>query len=172
MPSRGKSYRITYLAALAAIGCAIWIVEELIPHPLPWIKPGLANIVTLLALYLMRPSDALIVSVSRVLLGALLLGRFGSAGFIISLSGATLSALVMVAIRKSGLPFSIYGVSLFGALFHGLTQLFVAGILVYSLRAVVFLTPWVLLPSIATGLLVAHFAKMIIVRGQAKFHNH
>lgn len=169
MLSRGKSHRIAYLAALVAIGCAIWIVEELIPHPLPWIKPGLANIATLIALYLMRPSDALIVAVSRVLLGALLLGRFGSAGFIISLSGASLSALVMVAIRKSGLPFSIYGVSLFGALFHGLAQLFVAGILVYSLRAVVYLTPWVLLPSIVTGLLVAHFAKMIIVRGHSRF---
>ncbi|HDR91102.1 MAG TPA: Gx transporter family protein [candidate division Zixibacteria bacterium] len=168
MLSQGKSRRIAYLAALIAIGCAIWIIEELIPHPLPWIKPGLANIATLLALYLMRPSDALIVAVSRVLLGALILGRFGSAGFFISLSGAVLSALAMFAVRKSGLPFSIYGVSLFGALFHGLAQLLVAGILVYNLHAVVYLTPWVLLPSIATGLLVAHFARMIIARIRPK----
>lgn len=162
MRSHGKSRRIAFLAALIAIGSAMWVIEEFIPRPLPWVKPGLANVSTIIAIYILSPADGLIVAVLRVLIGALLLGRLGSVGFIISISAAATSAIAMILAKWSKLPFSIFGISLFGALFHGVTQLAVAGYLVYSFRAVWYFTPWVLFPSIATGILVAYIAGLII----------
>lgn len=156
---------------LTAIGSAVWLIEELIPRPLPWIKPGLANVATVIAIYLFSPIDGLIVAFFRVFLGAMLLGHIGSAGFFISISSALTSALIMIAIKSSKLPFSIYGVSLWGALFHGLTQLVVAGYLVYSARAVVHFAPLVLLPSVATGIIVAYLAGVVLRRISRRYNN-
>lgn len=160
----GKSHRTAVLAMLTAIGSAVWLIEELIPRPLPWVKPGLANVATVIAIYLFSPIDGLIVAFFRVLLGAMLLGRIGTPGFFISISAALTSAIIMVAIKSSKLPFSIYGISLWGALFHGITQLIVAGYLVYSARAVVHFAPLVLLPSLATGILVGYLSSIVLRR--------
>ncbi len=162
MQLRNKSHRIAYLAVLVAIGSAVWALEELIPRPLPWVKPGLANVATLIAIYILSPWDGLTVALFRVLIGALLLGRIGTAGFIISISAAIVSALVMATVKTTRLPFSIYGISLFGALFHSITQLAVAGYLVYNFRAVVYFLPCVLLPSLLTGILVGYLASLVI----------
>ena len=87
-----EDHRIAQLAA-AAIGLAL--IDAAIPLPLPGVKPGLANIVTLIVLARYGWSTAAWVSGLRVMAGGLLLGQFLSPGFFMSLSGALLSLLVL-----------------------------------------------------------------------------
>jgi len=149
---------------LIALGATLWVLEEFIPRPLPWLKPGFANIATLAAIYLLSPWDGLIVAIGRVFLGGLLLGRLGSAGFIISLGASVSSALTMALLKLAKLPFSIYGVSVSGAVVHGIAQLTIAGILVYNLSAIYYLIPWISLPAVFTGVIVAFLTGRFLVR--------
>jgi heptaprenyl diphosphate synthase len=99
-----EDHRIARLAA-AAIGLAL--IDAAIPLPLPGVKPGLANIVTLAVLAHYGWAAAAWVSGLRVIAGGLLLGQFLTPGFFMSLTGAVLSLLVLaLAIR---LPRRLFG---------------------------------------------------------------
>jgi heptaprenyl diphosphate synthase len=65
------------------------------PRRLPGVKPGLANIVTLVVLARYGWATAVWVSGLRVLAGSLLLGYFLAPGFFLSLTGTTLSLLTL-----------------------------------------------------------------------------
>ncbi len=169
MRSPDKSGRLAYLAVLIAVGSALWIFEELLPRPVPWVKPGLANIATIITIYLLGPWDGIPVALGRVIIGSLVLGRFGSAGFLMSLSGALVSAVTMGTLRRTGAPLSIYGVSLCGSLVHGLAQLLVAAWLVNFPGNAYNLLPWVALPALPTGLLTGFISAVLIGRMPDKF---
>ena len=87
-----EDHRIARLAA-AAIGLSL--VDAAIPMPLPGVKPGLANIVTLLVLSRYGWGTAAWVCALRVVAGGLLLGQFLSPGFFMSLTGAAFSLIVL-----------------------------------------------------------------------------
>jgi heptaprenyl diphosphate synthase len=87
-----EDHRIAQLAA-AAIGLSL--IDAAIPMPLPGVKPGLANIVTLIVLARYGWVAAAWVSGLRVFAGSLLLGYFLSPGFFMSLSGALCSLLTL-----------------------------------------------------------------------------
>ena len=84
--------RVAWLAT-AAVGLSL--VDAAIPSPLPGVKPGLANIVTLVVLARYGWGTAVWVSALRVLAGSLLLGYFLAPGFFLSLSGALASLVVL-----------------------------------------------------------------------------
>ncbi len=79
------------IALLAALAITIHILESAFPSPLPGIKPGLSNVITLFAFLVYGWKTALQVSLLRVVIGSLLLGTFLSPGFLLSLSGAIFS---------------------------------------------------------------------------------
>ena len=83
------------IARHAAAAIVLTVAEAAIPLPLPGIKPGLANIVTLVVLARWGWREAVWVSLLRVLAGSLLLGQFLAPGFFLSLSGALASLLVL-----------------------------------------------------------------------------
>jgi heptaprenyl diphosphate synthase len=91
-----EDHRVAWLAT-AAVGLSL--VDAAIPSPLPGVKPGLANIVTLIVLLRYGWGTAVWVSLLRVLAGSLLLGQFLAPGFFLSLTGALLSLLVLGAGR-------------------------------------------------------------------------
>ena len=95
-----EDHRIAQLAA-AAIGLAL--IDAAIPLPLPGVKPGLANIVTLIVLARFGWATAAWVSGLRVVAGSLLLGQFMSPGFFMSLTGSLFSLFVLAfAVRLPG----------------------------------------------------------------------
>lgn len=79
------------IAKLAAVAIALHMVEALVPSPVPGVKPGIANIVTLYVLLRYDFATAAWVSILRVFASSLLLGQFLSPTFALSLSGAVLS---------------------------------------------------------------------------------
>ncbi len=85
------------IARLAAAAIALSLVDAAIPLPLPGVKPGLANIVTLLVLYRYGLATAAWVSALRVVAGGLLLGHFLAPGFFLSLTGAAASLVALAA---------------------------------------------------------------------------
>lgn len=76
------------IAALAALAITIQVAEAALPSPLPGVKPGLANVITLVVLLRMGWRAAAQVALLRVLGASLMLGTFGSPAFVLSLSGA------------------------------------------------------------------------------------
>jgi heptaprenyl diphosphate synthase len=82
---------------MAAVALGLTVLENAIPSPLPGVKPGLANIVTLIVLARYGWRVAAWVSLLRVVAGSLLFGNFLAPGFFLSLSGAVLSLIVLAA---------------------------------------------------------------------------
>lgn len=94
-------------------------MENLLPTamliPLPGFKLGLANIVTVFALYYLGAAPAMAILIARCLLGAMFAGNVPALLF--SLMGGVLAMLIMILLHR--LPrLSIYGVSIAGAAGH------------------------------------------------------
>ena len=124
IPTTRQDHRIAWLTALAI---TIHIAESALPSPLPGIKPGLANVVTIVALIQFGWGTAAWVALLRVLIGSLLIGTFLSPTFLLSLSGAVASiAVLRIATWMPGRGFSPVGYSLLAALAHMATQFFTA----------------------------------------------
>ena len=83
------------IARLAAAAVGLSLLDAAVPSPLPGVKPGLANIVTLLVLARHGWGCAAWVTGLRVVVGSLLLGQFLAPGFFLSLTGAVLSLAVL-----------------------------------------------------------------------------
>ena len=155
--------RVVFLALLVAMGTALHVVEGMlsIPMPIPGVKLGLANIVTLLAIYLYGFRDGLTVALLRVLLGSLIGGMFLSPGFLLGLTGAVSSTLVMAFLLKRTNCFSMIGISMAGAVAHNIGQLLAASLLLQS-SAVIYYLPVLLLTGIPTGILTGFLLNSLL----------
>lgn len=138
-------------AVLAALALALSYIEGFFPLmllvPLPGVKLGLANIVTLYALYAIGFPGALCILLTRCVLGALFAGN--ASALIFSLLGGVFAMLTMAALRRSGV-FSIFGVSLAGAAAHNVGQV-CAAMLTLGSSAPIYYLPFLLLVSLFTG---------------------
>lgn len=160
MQSQDK-YRIALLSAYA-IG--LHSIESLIPSPVPWLRLGFANIITVITLLLYGMKPAIMVTLIRVLVSSLLTGTFLGPAFILSFGGGIASAVAM-ALVFSVAPgfFSIIGISIVGALFHNITQLFFAYLLfVPRIGVILMIAPFILLLGTLTGLVNGVVSDMII----------
>lgn len=160
-----KSQELARTALLAAFGLVMFLFEAALPRPLPWAKPGLANIATLLALYSLGARSAWAVTVIRILVGSFMLGSFFSPGFWLSLGGGMLSCGAMILARRGAARwFSLVGVSLLGALAHVLAQIILAGILIVQRLEILYLLPLMLWPALFAGFVVGVAAFLLLER--------
>lgn len=125
MNQRNAARRVSMMAALTALALALSWLERLIPMPiaLPGVKLGLANLVVLVALYLLGEREALLLSVARVLIAGFLFGSFAS--MLYALSGALVSAVCMILAKRCR-AFTAVGASILGGTAHNVAQLLVA----------------------------------------------
>ncbi len=138
MEEISRNRRIVYRGAFAALAMVLSYLESFIPvfAAVPGVRIGLANIVTVFAIYSLGFFDAVIISVIRIVLSALLFGN--PVMIIYSLAGMALSVTAMFLARK--LPFfGKTGVSIMGGVFHNLGQLLAAAFLVGSIRILYYL---------------------------------
>lgn len=147
-----KTKRLSLCAVLVALAMALSYTERFIPLqmviPLPGVKLGLANIVTLMALYLMGPKYAFAILIPRCVLGAVFGG--GITGLAFSLTGGIL-AMVTMTVAKRIPVFSIYGVSVLGAAAHNIGQIAAAMVLMNSYYIGAYLS-YLLIVSLFTGI--------------------
>ncbi|MEW6087579.1 MAG: Gx transporter family protein [bacterium] len=159
---------IIEISLMVSLGIIIQIIEAPIPRPLPWVKLGMANVITVLSLVFFRLRGAVLISFLRIILVSVLLGSFLSPGFFLSLSGGLMSTFVMgLVLILFSRQFSLVGVSLIGALVHNLTQLGVAYILFLkqlhiSWDNILYFLSLMLIWSLPTGLFVGYLARLTL----------
>jgi heptaprenyl diphosphate synthase len=142
------------IAKLAALAIGLHLIEAVVPSPLPGVKPGIANIVTLYVLYRFDFATAAWVSLLRVFASSLLFGNFLSPTFALSLSGAVLSLLILGLAQY--LPKRYFGpvsLSIFAAFAHMLGQLLLVRFWLIPHAGVAYLIPIFMVAALFFGLL-------------------
>lgn len=151
MRAMNPTKRMVQSAVLVSLALALSYAERFIPlHlviPLPGVKLGLANVVTLIALYLMGTKNAFVILVLRCVLGSVFGG--GITGLLFSLTGGVLSMTVM-ALSKNVAFLSVYGVSILGAAAHNIGQILAAMVLMNSVYIGMYLA-YLLIVALFTG---------------------
>jgi heptaprenyl diphosphate synthase len=157
-PSKNKRIEIQTtsddhrIAKLAAFAIGLHLLEAVVPSPLPGVKPGLANIVTLFVLYRFDFATAAWVSLLRVFASSLLLGNFLSPTFALSLSGALLSLAGLYFAQY--LPrryFSAVTLSLLAAFAHMAGQLLVVRVWLIPHAGIAYLIPIFMAAALVFG---------------------
>lgn len=156
--------RLARCAVLTALALALSAAEGLAPLtiliPLPGLRLGLANLVTVYTLCCLSRREALLILVSRCLLGALVGGNLTALAF--SLSGGLLAwGIMALLVNRKGL--SLFGVSIAGAAAHNTGQI-LAAMAVLGTRAPLVYLPPLLLCSLATGALTGGVAALLVRR--------
>ena len=145
--------QLTLCAVLTALALGLSYMENFIPLglliPLPGIKLGLANIVTIFALYALGPTQAMLILIARCTLGAVFAGNLNALLF--SLMGGVTAMLVMIALSRVR-RLSVYGVSVGGAAAHNCGQV-AAAVLTLGNTAPCYYLPILLGVSLFTGAL-------------------
>jgi heptaprenyl diphosphate synthase len=150
------------MASLAAIALTIFIAESQIPPivPLPGIKLGLANIITLVAMSVLSRRDAGLILAVRIILGSIITGSVSS--LIFSLSGGILAYAVMAAIIGLFPEELIWVVSTLGAMAHNAGQL-IAAVFITKTPGILVYAPALLASSIVTGVFTG-LASMLLIQ--------
>lgn len=152
------------MAVLIATAAALQLIESPLPRFLPWLKPGIANSLTLYALLRLSFSAGLTVAILRTTVASLFLGSFLSPIHLISFFGATSAALVMAGLKKAWPLAGLGVVSVAGALANNSAQLFVVQIMFAGNLSFWFhiaLMIWVAVPS---GLIVSNVTRELLRR--------
>jgi heptaprenyl diphosphate synthase len=142
------------IAKLTALAIGLHVLEAMFPSPLPGVKPGIANIITLYVLMQYGFGTAAWVSLLRVFASSLLLGHFLSPTFILSLAGALLSLAVLYIVQY--LPkkhFSVISLSILAAFAHIAGQLVVVRLWLIPHTGVAYLIPVFALAALFFGTL-------------------
>ena len=125
MKNMSKNKMTAMCGVFIALALVLSYLESLVPlnFAVPGVKLGLANLVTIVALYMLGLKPAILISIGRIILSGIL---FGNVTVIIySLAGAGLSIVVMCIVKKIKI-FSVTGISICGAIAHNIGQIVVA----------------------------------------------
>lgn len=155
-----KTKRLVLLSLLASLAIVVYVIEAQIPPliPIPGVKLGLSNMVSLAALLIFGPMECLSVLILRIVLGSLLTGSFSSLFF--SLAGGLLSNIGMIILYVLFKKYiSTWIISIVGSVLHNIGQLFVAALVIQNFKIYYYL-PILLTSGLVTGFFIglgAHF---------------
>lgn len=142
------------IAKLTALAIGLHMLEAIFPSPLPGVKPGIANIVTLYVFIQYGFGSAAWVSLLRVFASSLLLGHFLSPTFILSLSGAVFSlSILWIAQHLPKRYFSVISLSILAAFAHVIGQLLIVRVWLIPHAGIAYLVPIFALAALIFGFL-------------------
>lgn len=158
-----KLKKLTFLAVVTAVSLVMFLIEALIPSPvpLPGVKLGLSNIVTTCLLFLLGWREALAVLLLRVFLGSLLTGQLGA--LVYSLSGGLLSLFCLILLRRALMPHSLWIAGVIGGAMHNVGQILAAILLTQTPSVIVYL-PLLLCCGMLAGLFTGLCAQFLLQR--------
>ena len=155
-----RARKLSLIGVLAALAVVLSVLEQFVPVqallPLPGVKLGIANVVTLTALKYLDFKSALSVLFIRCSIVALLFGN--PVSFAMSICGGVFALLSMTFLAKKERHFSLFAVSIAGAAFHNIGQVLCACLILKSKYIIGYL-PMLLMSSFLTGALIAVLAK-------------
>jgi len=156
-----KSYtKVLNLALLTAIAATINVLESWVMRllPIPFLRIGLSNVVVLYLVWKNQFNSALIVTIAKILLGGLFTLTLLSPTTMLSAAGGISALLCMHLAAKIKLGFSIFGISVIGAIAHNLAQLVLVRYTIIQNSRVFMLTPMLILIGLISGNIVAFVA--------------
>ena len=158
-----KIKRLTHMGLLTGLALIIFTIEAQLPAlaPIPGVKLGLANIVTVYAMFTLGPKDTLCILLCRVFLGSVFSGQMMT--FFYSLSGGLLCYLSMLVMRKLVTLKQIWVCSVVGAVFHNIGQILTA-MLLTSTPGLIFYFPVLLVSGMIAGLFTGLCAQYVVNR--------
>ena len=153
--------RVVLDGILTAIALVIYVVELQIPipFPVPGVKLGLSNVVTLFARFFIGPYDAIIILLVRIFLGSLFAGSLTSVFF--SLTGGLLCFVVVLVLKIIVTDKQIWVCGVFGAIAHNIGQIIAAMIMTGTKEIAVYL-PVLIVAAIFTGLFTGLVAQFLV----------
>lgn len=155
--------KLTRMALLTAVALIIFMVEAQIPPPVPvpGVKLGLANIVTVYAMFALSPGQALAILICRVFLGSVFSGQMMTLFY--SLGGGLLCWLAMCLLHRVLTRKQIWVAGVLGAVVHNFGQIMVAIALTRTPGLMVYL-PVLTLSGILTGAFTGTAAQALVNR--------
>lgn len=159
-----KTKKIAVLGLLTAIALTIFMIEAQIPPvvPVPGVKLGLSNIVTVFTVFTLGPGAGAAVLLCRVFLGAVFAGNFST--ILYSASGGALAILVTIGLRKILKDNQLWAAGCLGAIAHSVGQM-IAAIAITRTAGLLIYLPVLVVISIFTGLFTGLCAQFLVKRG-------
>lgn len=161
-----KTRKIALLALLTAIALTIFLLEAQIPPlvPIPGVKIGLANIVTVFAVFLIGSKEGAAVLACRIVLGAIFAGNFSTIFY--SAAGGICAILITIALRRVLTGKQIWVAGALAAVGHSIGQMAMAIFLTGTPYLALYL-PVMITISIITGIFTGLCAQFLLNRGES-----
>lgn len=159
-----KTKKLTVMALLSAVALILFTVEAQIPAiiPIPGIKLGLSNIVTVFAAFSLGSWEAGLILFVRIFLGAVFAGNFST--ILYSLAGGGLALLITVLLKKVLKNNQLWVAGCLGAVAHSIGQM-IAAVIISGTPSLIIYLPVMILCSIITGLFTGLCAQLLVNRG-------
>ena len=160
-----KAKKLALLGLLSAIALTIFLLEAQIPPlvPVPGVKLGLANIVTVFAVYALGPKEGAAVLAVRIFLGAVFVGNFSTIFY--SAAGGLCAIAVTIGLRKILKKNQLWVAGCLGAAAHSLGQMAMAILLTGTPGLAVYL-PVMIAIGLVTGAFTGLCAQLLVKRGK------
>ena len=159
-----KTRKLTTLSMLTAIALTIFMVEAQIPAlvPIPGVKMGLANIVTVFTVFAIGAKEGVLVLFVRIFLGAVFAGNFSTIFY--SAAGGALAILTTIGLKKLLTKKQLWVAGVAGAIAHSIGQMAMAVTLTATPSLILYL-PVMIAISIITGAFTGLCAQFLVNRG-------
>ena len=156
-----KLFSLVLVSVMAALSLGLYALESLIPPivPVPGVKLGLSNIITLICIYIIGRKAAFAVLLIRIFLSSLLFGQ--PVSLVFSLFGGILSFVVMAILIRFFDKSNIWAISVFGAFSHNFGQIIAAVIITREL-SVAYYFLFLIISSVVTGVFTGICAQAAI----------
>lgn len=160
-----KVRRLTVMAMLTAVALTIFVVENQIPAPvpLPGVKLGLSNIITVFAVFALGSREAAAILFVRIFLGAVFAGNFST--ILYSGAGGLCAILTTIALKRVLKEDQLFVAGCLGAMAHSVGQMCVA-VAVTGTPGLLIYLPALLFCSIITGAFTGLCAQLLVKRGK------
>ena len=159
-----KIRKLTLMAMLTAVALIIFVVEAQIPAlvPIPGIKLGLSNIITVFAVFMLGSWEAALILAARIFLGAVFAGNFSTIFY--SGAGGACAIGVTILLRRWLKPDQLWVAGCLGAVAHSVGQM-AAAILLSGTPGLAIYLPVMVAISIVTGFFTGLCAQLLVNRG-------
>lgn len=159
-----KARKPALLGLLTAVALTIFLVEAQLPPvlPVPGVKLGLANIVTVFTVFALGPGEGILVLAARIFLGAVFCGNFSS--ILYSAAGGACAIAVTIALQRILTRKQLFVAGCLGAMAHSVGQIAMAALVLGTASVFVYL-PVLLAVSLVTGLFTGLCAQFLVDRG-------
>ena len=158
-----KIRKLTTMAMLCAVALIIFVIEAQIPAlvPIPGIKLGLSNIITVFAVFTIGSWEAAMILAARIFLGAVFAGNFST--ILYSAAGGALAILATIGLKKLLKETQLWVAGCLGAIAHSIGQMAMAIAITQTPGLAIYL-PVMISCSIVTGTFTGLCAQFLVKR--------